>query len=111
MSDTRLILSRRVVIAGLLAAPGFSHAELEQDAKSLLEKALTRIDLPAQPARLELIRFEQGRQDHQLHMEAVIQMTWSPGFRRHRIEADGSDPAEAVDNIVQKIEKKLSGTT
>ena len=85
----------RIPAAGVLSASFFVasliHVPLGPSSVHLILNGLAGLALPFAPARLELQRFE-IRPGPQMHMFAVVEMTWTPGTHRRGFDARGANP-------------------
>lgn len=98
-------LSRRGVLAGLLALPAISLGAPARvsDPQALFSKRLAKIRLGF-PARLSLVRFEaEGPR-----LSAVVRMDWTPGYRQRRVRAEATDIETAVDRLEAETARVFS---
>ena len=80
--------TRRGVLGGLATlpvlgsalAPGAAYADAESRSQVLAQR-LRELELPYAPARLDLLRYSEARRGGEMHLRAVIRLTWAPGYR------------------------------
>ena len=87
-------LTRRGVLIGIATLPVLSPMAAEasvRDRADDLARRLFEMQLPHAPARLDLVRYGEGDVGRNVLIEAVVKLTWPPGFRTRMIRVEARD--------------------
>lgn len=111
MTQSAPPVSRRRLVGGLIALPataGLSQtAVAASDHEAVLRQRLAKMVFPFAHTELALIRFKM-RTDGQIHMHAVVKMTWAPGIRQHGFQVTAPTAQMAQTLLLSDIFARFS---
>lgn len=94
--------TRRGVLAGIAAlpvlGPAAAHAGTQDRARELAGR-LAGLRLPYRPSKLTLLRYGDEEVRGEVHIAAVVQLTWAPGLRTRIIRVRARDYEAGIEAV------------
>lgn len=85
----------------LATAPAL--ASEKRSVEEMLSKGLAGIQLPFEPAHLELVNLSHSIDGALHHVKAVVCLSWPPGMRRRPFGAMGPNSEHVVHDLLDQI--------
>lgn len=101
---TRLLLGT----AAAALVPGVSHGATREEWIAILGERLAQATPPGCGTTLSLVSFGVDKKGGNAGMSAVVQMDWSPGFRKRRFDASARGEQATYDLLVADIVREFA---